>query len=82
MNSVSSTGATCRLGPRGAVVFWHVDDLAATLDRLIAMGATIYEPVTERGSGFVTASVLDPFGNVLGVMNNPHFLEIIADGGN
>jgi hypothetical protein len=30
-------------------------------------------PVTERGAGFVTASVTDPFGNVLGVMSNPHW---------
>lgn len=65
-------------GPGGAVVFWHVDDLAATLVRLAQMGATTYEPVTERGQGFVTASVVDPFGNVLGVMTNPHYVEMAA----
>ena len=42
------------------------------------MGATEYEPITPRGEGFVTASVVDPFGNVLGVMYNPHYLEILA----
>ena len=42
------------------------------------MGATEYEPVTERESGFTTASVVDPFGNVLGVMHNPHYLEVLA----
>jgi hypothetical protein len=26
-----------------------------------------------RGEGFVTASVIDPFGNLLGVMENVHF---------
>ncbi len=30
------------------------------------------------GGGFVGASVVDPFGNVLGVMYNPHYLEILA----
>ena len=25
----------------------------------------------------MTASVVDPFGNVLGVMTNPHYLEIL-----
>ena len=64
--------------PGGAVVFWHVDDLAATLEKLIAMGATEYEPLTQREAGFVTASVVDPFGNVLGVMHNPHFLDVLA----
>ena len=63
-------------GPGGAVVFWHVDDLPATLIRLAEMGATTYEKVTERGHGFVTASVVDPFGNVLGVMTNPHYVEM------
>jgi predicted enzyme related to lactoylglutathione lyase len=63
--------------PGGAVVFWHVDDLDAALDRLTAMGATEHEPRTEREAGFVTASVVDPFGNVLGVMYNPHYLEIL-----
>jgi predicted enzyme related to lactoylglutathione lyase len=64
--------------PGGAVLFWHVDDLTATVDRLLAMGATEYDPVTERESGFTTASVIDPFGNVLGVMHNPHYLEVRA----
>ncbi|WP_258725827.1 VOC family protein [Cellulomonas sp. NS3] len=63
--------------PGGAVVHWHVDDLTATLDRLLALGATLRQPVTERGEGFVTASVVDPFGNVLGVMTNPHYLEML-----
>lgn len=65
--------------PGGAVTYWHVDDLTATVEKLLAMGATEYEPVTERGeAGFTTASVVDPFGNVLGVMHNPHYLEILA----
>jgi predicted enzyme related to lactoylglutathione lyase len=64
-------------GPGGAVVFWHVDDLPAALERLKAMGAKEYEPLTERESGFNTASVVDPFGNVLGVMNNPHYVEML-----
>jgi len=63
--------------PGGALVYWHVDDLPAALDRLLAMGATEHEPYTERSEGFATASVVDPFGNVLGVMYNPHYLEIL-----
>ncbi|MEG9248572.1 VOC family protein [Arthrobacter sp. Soc17.1.1.1] len=67
------------LGPGGAVMFWHVDDLTGTLDRLLRLGATEYEAVTERGTGgFTTASVVDPFGNVLGLMHNPHYLEVLA----
>ena len=62
----------------GAVMHWHVDDLPGTLAKLLEMGATEYGPVTEHGSGFTTASVVDPFGNLLGIMHNPHYLEMLA----
>src|SRR4051812_28876848 len=64
--------------PAGAIVFWHVDDLPATFDRLLAAGAKEHDAPTERGEGFVTASVVDPFGNILGVMYNRHYLEMLA----
>lgn len=64
--------------PGGAVMYWHVDDLEVTVQRLLAMGATEYQPTTPRGEGFVTAAVVDPFGNVLGIMFNPHYLEVLA----
>jgi predicted enzyme related to lactoylglutathione lyase len=64
-------------GPGGAVVYWHVDNVAAALEKVTAMGAKEYEPLTNRGTGFITASVLDPFGNILGIMYNPHYLEIL-----
>jgi catechol 2,3-dioxygenase-like lactoylglutathione lyase family enzyme len=62
--------------PGGAIVFWHVDELAATYDKLLSLGAKEYQPPIERGPGFVTAAVVDPFGNILGIMYNRHYLEI------
>ncbi|WP_433522391.1 VOC family protein [Nocardia pseudovaccinii] len=65
--------------PGGAILNWHVDDVQASFDRLVALGAKEYEPITPRGNGdFITASVVDPFGNVLGIMQNPHYLEILG----
>jgi predicted enzyme related to lactoylglutathione lyase len=64
----------------GAIVRWHVDDLSATLARLTALGAKENEPVTERGHGFATASVIDPFGNILGLMHSPHYLQTLERG--
>jgi predicted enzyme related to lactoylglutathione lyase len=61
--------------PGGALMYWHVDDLEGMVARLLELGATEFQPITPRGSDFVTASVVDPFGNVLGVMHNPHYLE-------
>jgi len=58
---------------------WHVDDVHGTFQDLVDRGATPYQPPTAHGdSGFVTASVVDPFGNVLGVMFNPHYVEVLA----
>ncbi|MGW6573631.1 VOC family protein [Streptomyces sp. NPDC054945] len=64
--------------PGGAVAYWAVDDLPAVRQRLLDMGAEEYQPVTAHGDGgFVTAAVTDPFGNVLGIMRNPHYLEVL-----
>jgi predicted enzyme related to lactoylglutathione lyase len=64
--------------PGGVSVAWHVDDIDAALERLGAMGATEHEPKTVLEDGFVSASVLDPFGNVLGLSCNPHYLDVLA----
>ncbi|MFN8441385.1 MAG: VOC family protein [Caldilineaceae bacterium] len=69
-------GATS--GPGGAIVYWHVDDVQSTINQLLSMGAQIYEPIMQRGEGFTTASVIDPFGNILGVMYNQHYLEMVS----
>ncbi|MER7009512.1 VOC family protein [Dactylosporangium sp. NPDC000555] len=65
-------------GPVGAVLYWHVDDVEAEVARLVGLGATPHEPVEDRGHGFVTATLVDPFGNLLGVMYNPHYVEMLA----
>lgn len=59
--------------PSGAMLHWAVDDLDAALRRLIDLGASVLQPVTPRGEGFATAAVVDPFGNVLGIMTNAHY---------
>ena len=48
-----------------------------SLRRLRELGAAEHQPVTERGPGFVTASVVDPFGNLLGIMSNQHYLDVL-----
>jgi predicted enzyme related to lactoylglutathione lyase len=66
-------------GPGGAILLWHVDDIDLAYARLLTMGAKEYDPITKRGdSGFVTASVVDPFGNVLGIMTNPHYVSSLG----
>ncbi|MGH3715894.1 MAG: VOC family protein [Micromonosporaceae bacterium] len=67
--------------PGGVLAYWAVDDVAAALERLVSLGAKQLMPVTEQGPGFVTASVIDPFGNVLGVMYNRHCLDVLGSRG-
>ncbi|MDQ4052926.1 MAG: VOC family protein [Actinomycetota bacterium] len=62
----------------GAMTYWAVDDVRAAYERLLSLGAASHQDVTGRGQGFVTASVVDPFGNVLGVMYNQHYLDVVA----
>lgn len=64
-------------GPAGAILFWAVDDLDATLARLHELGAKTHDEPRVRGDGFVTASVVDPFGNILGVMTNVHYFSVL-----
>ena len=46
---------------------------------MLSRGAKEHAPITPHGDkGFVTASVVDPFGNVLGVMYNPHYLDMLG----
>jgi predicted enzyme related to lactoylglutathione lyase len=66
--------------PGGAMIYWAVDDLRSIFERLLDLGATVHQEPIEHGPGFVTASVVDPFGNVLGVMYNQHYLDTVQAG--
>lgn len=60
-------------GPGTSVTYWQVDDVPAALADAVARGAVEHAPVTDRGEGFATASIADPFGNVIGFMHSPHW---------
>lgn len=60
-------------GVDGAQALWGVADADAALTRLLQLGATVLEAVTDVGSGIRAAAVRDPFGNRLGIIQNPHF---------
>ena len=60
-------------GAAGAIAYWGTPDAAAELARVLALGATLHKDVEDVGGGIKVAEVLDPFGNVLGIIENPHF---------
>ncbi len=56
-----------------SVTYWGVDDVDAAFRRLLDEGATEFHGLQGVGEGIRLAAVLDPFGNVVGVIYNPHF---------
>ncbi len=60
-------------GAGGDTALWAVDDMERTVARLTALGAAVHSAPRDVGDGIVVASFLDPFGNRLGVIVNPHF---------
>jgi predicted enzyme related to lactoylglutathione lyase len=60
-------------GPQGMtspVAYWHVADIEAKLAEVTAAGATVKEPSHDVGGGRLVATVTDPDGNVLGLMQD------------
>jgi predicted enzyme related to lactoylglutathione lyase len=60
-------------GPQGMtspVAYWHVSDIEAKLAEVTAAGATVKEPAHDVGGGRLVATVSDPDGNVLGLLQD------------
>ena len=60
-------------GPQGMsspVAYWHVGDIEAKLAEVTAAGATVNEPAHDVGGGRLVATVTDPDGNVLGILQD------------
>lgn len=60
-------------GKGGVTVYWGVADAASAVAKLLELGAELEEAIQDVGGGIKMATVLDPFGNVFGVIENPHF---------
>ncbi len=57
----------------GVATYWGTNDIVAEYSRLLTAGAVAGDAITEVGEGIKTATVIDPFGNVIGIIENPHF---------
>jgi len=61
------------LGAGGTLAYWGVEDIKAVLARLEELGAPVHGEIQDVGEGILVASVIDPFGNLLGIIENPYF---------
>jgi predicted enzyme related to lactoylglutathione lyase len=66
-------GTAAPAGAGGPVAYWGVPDIAAAARRLRELGADERAPIQDVGGDIRTAVVADPFGNALGIIENPHF---------
>jgi predicted enzyme related to lactoylglutathione lyase len=60
-------------GKSGSVTYWGVSNAQSSFERLIKLGAKERSAVQDVGSGIKVATVFDPFGNIFGIIENPHF---------
>jgi predicted enzyme related to lactoylglutathione lyase len=58
-------------GMTSPVAYWQVPDIQAKLAEVTAAGATPKDPVRDVGNGRLVATVTDPDGNVLGLLQDP-----------
>jgi predicted enzyme related to lactoylglutathione lyase len=59
--------------PGGGIAYWRVASIDQAVDHFVAAGATILTPVRDVGDAIKVATVTDPFGNTIGLIENPHF---------
>ena len=60
-------------GEGGTHAYWGVAKADEALDALLKRGARPHTPLADVGGGIQTATVLDPWGNIVGIIENPHF---------
>ena len=60
-------------GKNGVVAYWGVTNAEESLRRLVSLGATERSAVQDVGEGIRVATLFDPFDNILGIIENPHF---------
>jgi len=57
-------------GMSSPVAYWQVPDIEAKLAEVTAAGAIVKEPAHDVGAGRLVATVTDPDGNVLGLLQD------------
>jgi catechol 2,3-dioxygenase-like lactoylglutathione lyase family enzyme len=60
-------------GAAGAVPYWGVERMTVAWPRLLGLGAVAAGAPQDVGDGIQVATVRDPFGNLLGIIENTHF---------
>ncbi len=49
--------------------YWAVDDIQASFEKLKSLGAKVAQEISDVGDGIKVATLEDPFGNHVGLIN-------------
>ena len=55
------------------LTYWGAEEIRTEYDRLLSLGAVEHEKPSDVGGDIMTATVRDPWGNVIGLIYNPNF---------
>jgi predicted enzyme related to lactoylglutathione lyase len=55
------------------VAYWGVKDAHTVYNDMLAKGCIPNEPIMDVGGGIFLGTVIDPAGNIFGIIENPHF---------
>src|SRR5262245_12053715 len=67
------TEQPAQAGSGGHVAYWRVEEMESGLRHFISTGAALVAPAQDVGEGIKVATVADPFGNRIGLIENRHF---------
>ena len=60
-------------GAGGTVAYWRVAEVETAVQQFVAAGASVVVAPQDVGDRIKVATVADPFGNLIGLIENPHF---------
>jgi len=55
------------------IAYWGVEDMNVNFAKIEKSGAKVNEEIMDVGEGILMASFFDPWGNIFGIIYNPHF---------
>jgi uncharacterized protein YndB with AHSA1/START domain len=59
--------------PGAPTALWGVYDLDGALAKVVELGGEVVTPIRDVGDGIRVCAFRDPFGNDVGLIDNPHF---------
>lgn len=65
-----------RAKAESVVAYWGVLNISEKFNRFITLGATECEKPKDVGQGIIVAKLIDPWGNIIGLIHNPNFKVI------